>query len=100
MGFEFVNQIKGGVIPSSFIPAVEKGVREAMAAGVLAGYPVKDVRVRLYDGSYHSVDSSEIAFKLAGAQAMREALRAGRSGAAGADHARHAVGPRGVRRAT
>jgi elongation factor G len=76
MGFEFVDQIKGGVIPSSFIPAVEKGVREAMAAGVLAGYPVKDVRVRLYDGSYHSVDSSEIAFKLAGAQAMREALRA------------------------
>jgi elongation factor G len=76
MGFEFVDQIKGGVIPSSFIPAVEKGVREAMAAGVLAGYPVKDVRVRLYDGSHHSVDSSEIAFKLAGAQAMRGALRA------------------------
>jgi elongation factor G len=76
MGFEFVDQIKGGVIPSSFIPAVEKGVREAMSAGVLAGYPVKDVRVRLYDGSHHSVDSSEIAFKLAGAQAMREALRA------------------------
>jgi elongation factor G len=76
LGFEFVDQIKGGVIPSSFIPAVEKGVREAMSAGVLAGYPVKDVRVRLYDGSYHSVDSSEIAFKLAGAQAMREALRA------------------------
>jgi len=76
MGFEFVDQIKGGVIPSSFIPAVEKGVREAMSVGVLAGYPVKDVRVRLYDGSHHSVDSSEIAFKLAGAQAMREALRA------------------------
>jgi elongation factor G len=76
MGFEFVEEIKGGVIPSSFIPAVEKGVREAMSVGVLAGYPVKDVRVRLYDGSYHSVDSSEIAFKLAGAQAMREAMRA------------------------
>lgn len=76
MGFEFVDQIKGGAIPSSFVPAVEKGVREAMSTGVLAGYPVKDVRVRLYDGSYHSVDSSEIAFKLAGAQAMREALRA------------------------
>ncbi|HYM46178.1 MAG TPA: elongation factor G [Solirubrobacteraceae bacterium] len=75
MGFEFVDQIKGGVIPSSFIPAVEKGVREAMNAGVLAGYPVKDVRVRLYDGAYHSVDSSEIAFKLAGAQAMKEALQ-------------------------
>jgi elongation factor G len=73
-GFEFVNKIKGGVIPSSFIPAVEKGVREAMDAGVLAGYPVKDVRVRLFDGAYHSVDSSEIAFKLAGLQAMKQAL--------------------------
>ncbi|HEV3321319.1 MAG TPA: elongation factor G [Solirubrobacteraceae bacterium] len=72
--FEFVNQIKGGVIPSSFIPAVEKGVREAMDSGVLAGYPVKGVRVRLFDGSYHAVDSSEIAFKLAGAAAMRQAL--------------------------
>jgi elongation factor G len=76
IGFEFVDEIKGGTIPGSFIPAVEKGVREAMSAGVLAGYPVKDVRVRLYDGAHHSVDSSEIAFKLAGAQAMREALRA------------------------
>ncbi|MHB1467998.1 MAG: elongation factor G [Solirubrobacteraceae bacterium] len=73
-GFEFVDAIKGGVIPSSFVPAVEKGVLEAMSSGVLAGYPVKGVRVRLYDGSYHSVDSSEIAFKLAGAAAMREAL--------------------------
>jgi elongation factor G len=73
-GFQFVNGIKGGVIPSSFIPAVEKGVREAMETGVLAGYPVKGVRVRLFDGQYHSVDSSEIAFKLAGAQAMRQAL--------------------------
>jgi elongation factor G len=72
--FEFVDQIKGGVIPSSFIPAVEKGVREAMEAGVLAGYPVKGVRVKLFDGSYHSVDSSEIAFKLAGAAAMKDAL--------------------------
>ncbi|HLB20939.1 MAG TPA: elongation factor G, partial [Solirubrobacteraceae bacterium] len=73
-GFEFVDNIKGGVIPGSFIPAVEKGVREAMASGVLAGYPVKDVRVRLFDGAHHSVDSSEIAFKLAGVQAMKEAL--------------------------
>jgi elongation factor G len=73
-GFEFVNKIKGGVIPSSFIPAVEKGVREAMESGVLAGYPVKDVRVRLFDGQYHTVDSSEIAFKLAGLQAMKQAL--------------------------
>ena len=73
-GFEFVDNIKGGVIPSSFIPAVEKGVREEMRAGVLAGYPVEGVRVRLFDGAHHSVDSSEIAFKLAGAQAMRQAL--------------------------
>jgi elongation factor G len=73
-GFEFVNQIKGGVIPSSFIPAVEKGVHEALDAGVLAGYPVKGVRVRLFDGSYHTVDSSEIAFKLAGVAAMKQAL--------------------------
>jgi elongation factor G len=72
--FEFVDRIKGGVIPSSFIPAVEKGVREAMGEGVLAGYPVKGVRVTLLDGSYHAVDSSEIAFKLAGAAAMRQAL--------------------------
>jgi elongation factor G len=72
--FEFVDKIKGGVIPGSFIPAVEKGVREAMAAGVLAGYPVKGVRVRLLDGQHHSVDSSEIAFKLAGVQAMKQAL--------------------------
>ena len=73
-GFEFVNAIKGGVIPSSFIPAVEKGVREAMDSGVVAGYPVKGVRVRLFDGQYHTVDSSEIAFKLAGVQAMKQAL--------------------------
>jgi elongation factor G len=73
-GFEFVDNIKGGVIPSSFIPAVEKGVREAMESGVLAGYPVRGVRVRLFDGQYHSVDSSEIAFKLAGVQAMKHAL--------------------------
>jgi elongation factor G len=72
--FEFVDNIKGGVIPGSFIPAVEKGVREAMSSGVLAGYPVKGVRVRLFDGQHHSVDSSEIAFKLAGSQAMKQAL--------------------------
>jgi elongation factor G len=73
-GFEFVNAIKGGVIPTSFIPAVEKGVQEAMQEGVVAGYPVKDVRVRVYDGSYHTVDSSEMAFKVAGSQAMKQAL--------------------------
>jgi elongation factor G len=73
-GFEFVDAIKGGVIPGSFIPAVEKGVLEAMQEGVVAGYPVKGVRVRLYDGSFHSVDSSEMAFKLAGSQAMKQAM--------------------------
>jgi len=72
--YEFVNKIKGGVIPSSFIPAVEKGVREAMESGVLAGYPVQGVRISLFDGAFHSVDSSEIAFKLAGLQAMKDAL--------------------------
>jgi elongation factor G len=73
-GFEFVDAIKGGVIPSGFIPAVQKGVLEAMAEGVVAGYPVKDVRVRLYDGSYHTVDSSEMAFKVAGSLAMKQAM--------------------------
>jgi elongation factor G len=73
-GFEFVNQIKGGVIPTSFIPAVEKGVVEAMRTGPIAGCPVKDVSVTVYDGSYHTVDSSEMAFKLAGSIAMREAM--------------------------
>src|SRR3954469_12070945 len=72
--FEFVNAIKGGVIPNSFIPAVEKGCLEAMQHGTVAGYPVKGVRVRLHDGSYHSVDSSEMAFKMAGSIAMKQAL--------------------------
>ena len=72
--FEFVNAIKGGVIPTGFIPAVEKGVLDAMSSGAVAGYPVKGVRVRLFDGSYHSVDSSEMAFKLAGSLAMKQAL--------------------------
>jgi elongation factor G len=72
--FEFVNAIKGGVIPTSFIPAVEKGVVEAMTQGVVAGFPVKGVRVRLFDGSYHTVDSSEMAFKIAGSIAMRQAM--------------------------
>jgi elongation factor G len=72
--FEFVNAIKGGVIPHGFIPAVQKGVLEAMEHGAVSGYPVKGVRVKLFDGSYHSVDSSEMAFKLAGSLAMRQAL--------------------------
>jgi elongation factor G len=72
--FEFVNAIKGGVIPQGFIPAVQKGVVEAMAHGPVAGYPLKGVEVRLVDGSYHSVDSSEHAFRAAGAIAMRQAM--------------------------
>jgi elongation factor G len=72
-GFEFINEIKGGVIPTGFIPAVEKGIEEAMRGGVLAGYPIKDLRVRLYDGQYHTVDSSEMAFKIAGSMAFKQA---------------------------
>jgi elongation factor G len=72
-GFEFVNKIKGGVIPGGFIPAVEKGVRQALQEGVVAGYPIRDVRVILYDGSHHSVDSSEMAFKIAGSMAFKKA---------------------------
>jgi elongation factor G len=73
-GLEFVNQIKGAAIPGSFIPAVEKGVVEAMEHGTVAGYPVRDVRVRLVDGKHHDVDSSEMAFKIAGSMAFREAM--------------------------
>ena len=74
-GFEFVKAIKGGIIPQEFIPAVEKGVREAMDRGVIAGYPLVDTRVTLYDGSFHEVDSSEAAFKIAGSMALQEAVK-------------------------
>src|SRR3954454_10491775 len=73
-GLDFVDAIKGGVIPKGFIPAVEKGIAEAMQHGTVAGYPVKDVRVKLYDGSHHSVDSSEMAFKIAGSMAFKQAM--------------------------
>jgi len=73
-GFEFVNDIFGGAIPRNFIPAVEKGIVEAASKGYLAGYPVVDFRVILYDGSYHEVDSSEIAFKLAGSKAFKACM--------------------------
>jgi elongation factor G len=72
-GLEFVNAIKGGVIPGGFIPAVEKGVREAMRSGTVAGYPIQDVKVTLFDGQHHSVDSSEMAFKIAGSMAFKDA---------------------------
>ena len=74
-GYEFVNAITGGVIPKEYIPSIDKGIQEALNTGVLAGYPVEDVRVELIDGSYHDVDSSEAAFKVAGSMAIKEALR-------------------------
>src|SRR5450759_4573236 len=73
-GFEFVNQVKGGTIPSQFIPAVEKGVREVLAAGPLAGYQMQDVRVIVYDGKHHPVDSKEVAFVSAGKKAFLDAI--------------------------
>ena len=74
-GFEFINAIKGGAIPQEYIPAVEKGVKEAIDKGVVAGYPVVDVKVTLYDGSFHEVDSSEMAFKIAGSMAFQECAK-------------------------
>ncbi|BCD61461.1 elongation factor G [Nitratiruptor sp. YY08-26] len=74
-GYEFVNNITGGVIPKEYIPAVDKGIQEAMQNGVVAGYPVVDVKATLYDGSYHDVDSSEMAFKIAGSMAFKEAAK-------------------------
>ncbi len=76
-GFEFVNAIKGASIPNEFIPAVEKGVKETLSSGVVAGYPIVDVKVTLYDGSYHEVDSSEAAFKIAASMGFKEGLRRG-----------------------
>ncbi len=75
VGFEFVNKIVGGAIPKEYIPAVEKGVKERMESGVLAGYPLRDVRVTLIDGSYHDVDSNEMAFKIAGSMGFQDACR-------------------------
>lgn len=74
-GFEFVDEIKGGVVPQEYRPAVQKGIKETLAGGVIAGYPVVDVKATLYDGSYHDVDSSELAFSLAGSLAAREGVK-------------------------
>ncbi len=75
-GYEFINEVTGGAIPREYIPAVDKGIQEALEAGVVAGYPVQDVKVTLYDGTYHEVDSSEMAFKIAGSMAIKKAMRA------------------------
>ena len=85
-GILFENDIVEGVIPREYIPGVEKGVREAAEAGVLAGYPITDIKVRLYDGSFHEVDSSEMAFKMAASMAFKEGVSKRRSGSPGADH--------------
>jgi elongation factor G len=74
-GFEFSDEVKGGVIPREYIPAIQKGIKEALENGVLAGYPVIDVKAAVYDGSYHEVDSSEAAFKIAGSKAFQDAFR-------------------------
>ncbi len=75
-GYEFINEVTGGAIPREYIPAVDKGIQEALEAGVVAGYPVQDIKVTLYDGTYHEVDSSEMAFKIAGSMAIKKAMRA------------------------
>ena len=74
-GYEFVNSVTGGAIPKEYIPAIDHGIQGAMKCGVLAGYNVVDVKVTVYDGSYHEVDSSEMAFKIAGSMAFKEAMR-------------------------
>ena len=78
-GYSFENKIVGGVVPKEYIPSVDKGIQEALNSGVLAGFPVEDIKVELVDGSYHEVDSSEAAFKVAGSMAIKEALRRGKS---------------------
>jgi len=77
-GYEFVNGIVGGSVPREFVPAVDKGIQEAMEGGVIAGYPIVDVKVTLFDGSYHDVDSNEMAFKIAGSMAFKDGFRAGK----------------------
>ncbi|KKT16740.1 MAG: Elongation factor G, partial [Parcubacteria group bacterium GW2011_GWC1_43_61] len=74
-GFEFINEIRGGVIPQEYIPASEKGIIEAMEKGIKAGFPLVDMKVALYDGSFHEVDSSEAAFKIAASMALQEACK-------------------------
>ncbi len=94
-GFEFVDAIKGGTVPREFIPAVEKGLRETLPNGVLAGFPVVDVKVTLFDGSYHDVDSNENAFKMAASMAFKDGMRAATPGASRADDGRRGRDARG-----
>ncbi len=75
-GYEFINAVKGGAIPANFIPAIEKGIKETLQKGIIAGYPCTDIKVTVYDGTYHEVDSSEMAFKLAGSYAIKDAFQA------------------------
>ena len=99
-GYEFESKIVGGSIPKEYVPSVDKGIQEALSSGVLAGFPVVDVKVELVDGSYHEVDSSEMAFKIAGSMAIKEGLRKAGAGPARADdggRGRHARGVHGRR---
>jgi translation elongation factor EF-G len=95
-GYEFINEIKGGVVPKEYIKPIDQGVRGALELGILAGYPIVDVKVTLFDGSYHEVDSNEMAFKFAGSIAFKEAARGKAAGAAGTGDGRGSDGARGV----
>ncbi len=99
-GYEFINKIVGGKIPREYIPAVDQGIQEALDNGIMAGYPMVDVRATLTDGSYHEVDSREMAFKIAGSMAVKDAARKADAGPARARHGvrgHHARGLHGRR---
>ena len=85
-GFEFADEIKGGLIPQEYIPAIQKGVKEALENGVVAGYPLVDIKAIVYDGSFHEVDSSEAAFKIAGSMAFSGSSQKSKAGNIGTDH--------------
>ena len=93
-GYEFENDTVGGSIPSEFIKPIDQGIQEALTRGILAGYPIDDVRIEVFDGSYHDVDSSEMAFKIAGSLAFQDAAKKAGAGADGTDHARRSGLPK------
>ena len=95
-GFEFIDKIVGGKIPREYIAPVGKGIEEALENGILAGFPMVDVKATLYDGSYHDVDSNEMAFHIAGSMAVKDAVPEGQAGPAGADHEGRGQHARGV----